>query len=187
LGAEGYPVVAPVLNEGSGVLQAPSALASSAPVSSSAPPAAAEGVSLVGASRSTPASSTPSVTGNLEDAYNELIASQLIPLAATTRGHPGVVSLFSLGEHRSVLDFATSTVGSASNQLPQSLPFSGSLPAAPASGSASGGSGLGGAGPGEKAILSLLLIGLLGGKLLWHAREFLKPNSVYGQIVNQPG
>jgi hypothetical protein len=36
-------------------------------------------------------------------------------------------------------------------------------------------------------VLAAVLISLLGGKPLWHAREFLKPDSAYGMIVNQPG
>ena len=99
-------------------------------------------------------------------------------------GRPAV-PLFSTGEHSPILDFApTTTVHSTSNnQLPQSAPFSGALPAVPAP----GGSSMGGAGPDAGGMLTLLLIVLLGGKALWYARNFIKPNSVYGLIINQPG
>jgi hypothetical protein len=110
------------------------------------------------------------------------MGGQRIPLTAPS-GRP-VVPLFSMEEHSSIGDFAITTAArNASGQLPQSLPFSGTLPApasGSASGSASGGSSLGGA-------LALLLIALLSGKFLWYARDSLKPDSVYGLIVNQPG
>jgi hypothetical protein len=68
------------------------------------------------------------------------------------------------------------------------LPFSGTPPI-PASGSTSGGSApsSGGAGPQLSCALALVLIALLGGKFLWHRRDFLKPDSPFQLIVNQPG
>lgn len=88
-----------------------------------------------------------------------------------------------------VLDAAARTatvVRNASSQLPQSSPLSGAPPT-PAPAGASGGSSLGGAGPDLGGALALLLIALLGGKFLWYARNFFRPDSVYGLIVNQPG
>ena len=100
-------------------------------------------------------------------------------------GRPAV-PLFSTGEeHSPILDFAPTTTvhGTSNNQLPQSVPFSGALPAVPAP----GGSSMGGTAPDAGGVLTLLLIALLGGKALWYARNFIKPNSVYGLIINQPG
>ena len=68
-------------------------------------------------------------------------------------------------------------------RVPQSLPFSGAPPA-PASGGSAASSG--GTGPQLGGALALLLIALLGGKFLWYARNFLKPDSPFQLIVNQP-
>jgi hypothetical protein len=94
-------------------------------------------------------------------------------------------------EHSSILNFPTTTTTARSIQdrLPQSLPFSGAMPAVPASsGGASGSSApsFGGAGS-ELGVLTLLLIALLGGKFLWNARNILKPNSIFHLVINQPG
>jgi len=95
---------------------------------------------------------------------------------------------FFMEENSSVVDFATTTVARGiQNGLPQqSLPFSGAMPVA---GGASGGSApsFGGAGPDLGGVLTLLLASLLSAKFLWYARKFLRPDSVYGLIVNQPG
>jgi hypothetical protein len=100
----------------------------------------------------------------------------------------------SLGGLPSILDFvaaATAAAREASSQLPQSSPLSGAPPApAPGSapGSAPGGSsaGSGGAGPDLSGALALLLGAALAGKFLRYARDSLRPDSVYGLIVNQP-
>jgi len=60
------------------------------------------------------------------------------------------------------------------------LPFTGAPPAP-----ASGGPGSGGA-PDLSGALSLLLGAVLDGEFLWHARDLLRPDSVFGPIVNQP-
>jgi len=92
----------------------------------------------------------------------------------------------------SLFDSFTATAAAAgheaSSQSPWSLPFSGAPPV-PASGSASGGSApsSGGAGPQLSGALALVLISLLGGKFLWYRRDFLKPDSPFQLIVNQPG
>jgi hypothetical protein len=108
-------------------------------------------------------------------------------LTAASRAVP----LFSVGEHFSIRDYfaamaaAVAAARNASSQLPQSLPLSGALPGAlpaPASGSASGGTGLDLSG-----ALALLLSALLCAKFLWYLRDYLKPDSAYGLIVNQPG
>ena len=118
---------------------------------------------------------------------NGLMGGQQDLLTPTTSGRPAVAPLFfSAGEHSSIVDFVTTTVYGTSNQLPRSLPFSGALPAA---GSAPGGSvpSLGGAGPDLGGVITLLLIALLGGKFVWYAHQFLKPNSAFRLLINQPG
>jgi hypothetical protein len=80
-------------------------------------------------------------------------------------------------------DFAAPAARDASNHLPLPLP---GAPAAPAPGGASGGSASGG-GPDLSGALALLLGAALAGKFLWHARDLLRPDSVFGPIVNQPG
>ncbi len=67
------------------------------------------------------------------------------------------------------------------------MPFSGALPAPPAPASGGSAPSSGGTGLQLSGALALLLIALLGGKFLWYSRDFLKPNSAYGLIVNQPG
>jgi hypothetical protein len=100
------------------------------------------------------------------------------------------LTLFSAAERSSLLDSLTTAAAmhEVSSQSPWSLPFSGAPPA-PASGGASGVSAAssGGTGPQLGGALALLLIALLGGKFLWYARNFLKPDSPFQLIVNQPG
>ena len=78
--------------------------------------------------------------------------------------------------------FAAPAARDASNRLPLPLP---GAPPAPAPGGASSGSAPGG-GPDLSGALALLLIAALAGRVLWHARDLLRPDSVYGPIVNQP-
>jgi hypothetical protein len=81
-------------------------------------------------------------------------------------------------------------VHNASSQVPQPLPYSGTLPVlpAPTSSSASGGSSsLSGAGRDLDSALALILILILGGKFVWHARDFLKPDSAFHLLIKQPG
>ncbi len=184
LRAGSSPAVAPLLEEGAAL--APSAASAN---SSSAPLAATvEGISL-GASTPGPAPVGSVRVGDLEGPSSSRapMGGQRVPLTAPPSGRPAV-PLFSMAEHSLISDFATTTVArNASSQLPQSLPFSGALPA-PASGSASGGSSLGGAGPHPGGALAhQRLIALLSGKFLWYARNFLKPDSAHGLIINQPG
>ena len=81
---------------------------------------------------------------------------------------------------------AAAAARDASNHLPRPLPPPGAPPA-PAPGGASGGSAPGsGGGPDLTGALALLLGAVLAGKFLWHARDLLRPDSVYGPIVNQP-
>jgi len=85
-------------------------------------------------------------------------------------------------------DFAATVAArDASSRLPRPLPLSGAPPA-PAPGGASGGSApsSGGAGPDLAGVLATLLGAALAGKFLWHARGLLRPDSVFGPIVNQP-
>jgi len=183
LRAGSSPAVAPLLEEGAAL--APSAASAN---SSSAPLAATvEGISL-GASTPGPAPVGSVLVGDLEGSSSSRapMGGQRIPLTAPPSDRPAV-PLFSMAEHSLISDFATTTVArNASSQLPQSLPFSGALPA-PASGSASGGSSLGGAGPHPGGALALLLAAQQCDQFLWHVRDFLKPDSIYGLIVNQPG
>jgi len=82
---------------------------------------------------------------------------------------------------------ASAAARDASNQLP--LPLPGALPAALAPGGAPGGSAPGGAsggGPDLSGALALLLGAVLAGRFLWHARDLLRPDSVFGPIVNEP-
>jgi len=82
--------------------------------------------------------------------------------------------------------FAAAAARDASNHSPLPLP---GVPPAPAPGGASGGSGPGGAsggGPDLSGALASLLGAALAGKFLWHARDLLRPDSVYGPIINQP-
>jgi hypothetical protein len=70
------------------------------------------------------------------------------------------------------------------DQMPQSFP-DGAMPAA---GSLSGGSSLSSSSGGPEAgILGLLAVLLLGGKLLWTARDFLKPNAALRLAIERPG
>ena len=71
----------------------------------------------------------------------------------------------------------------ASNQLP--LPLPGALPAALAPGGSAPG-GASGGGPDLSGALALLLGAVLAGRFLWHARDLLRPDSVFGPIVNEP-
>jgi hypothetical protein len=93
-----------------------------------------------------------------------------------------------MGAGSSILEafgFAAPAARDASNRLPMPLP---GAPPAPAPG-ASGGSAPGGAsggGPDLSGALALLLGAALAGRFLWHARDLLRPDSVYGPIVNQP-
>jgi hypothetical protein len=64
------------------------------------------------------------------------------------------------------------------------LPFTGAPPAPAPSGSAPGSGG--GAGHDLSGALALLLGAALAGRLLWHARDLLRPPSVFGPIVNEP-
>jgi hypothetical protein len=117
------------------------------------------------------------------------MGGQRVPLTTPTSGRLAV-PFFLAAKHSSLLDFGAMTAavrGSSSRSL-QSSPFSGA-PLAPASGGASGGSApsSGGTGLQLSGALALLLIALLGGKFLWYVRDFLKPDSFYGLIVNQPG
>ena len=84
----------------------------------------------------------------------------------------------------------TTAAGGAHNGLPHSgqppaSPFQGVVPAGGAAGGFSS-AGFGGTGHDLGGVLSALLIALLSGKFLWYARAFLRPNSVFLQIVNQP-
>jgi hypothetical protein len=38
-----------------------------------------------------------------------------------------------------------------------------------------------------KGVLTFVLILILGGKFVWHARDFLKPNSAFELPIEQPG
>jgi hypothetical protein len=112
-------------------------------------------------------------------------------LTATMGGGRLAFPFFAEGDHSSMLDSATATtVHNASSQAPQPLPYSGTLPIlpAPTSSSASGGSsGFSGAGRDVKGVLTFFLILTLGGKFVWHARDFLKPDSAFQLPIEQPG
>jgi hypothetical protein len=95
-----------------------------------------------------------------------------------------------MGAASSILEafgFAAPAARDASDRLP--LPLSGVPPAPAPGGSAPGGSAPGGAsggGPDLGGALALLLGAALAGKFLWHARDLLRPGSVFGPIVNEP-
>jgi hypothetical protein len=101
------------------------------------------------------------------------------------------VPFFSDGERSSISDFATATtVHNASSQMPQPLPYSGTLPVlpAPSSSSASGGSSsFSGVGRDLDSVLAFILILILGGKFVWYARDFVKPDSAFQLLIKQPG
>jgi len=90
-----------------------------------------------------------------------------------------------VGKHYfSMRDFGFAAAArDASNHLPLPLPLPGAPPT-PAPGGTSGGTS--GGGPDLSGALALLLGAVLAGKFLWHARDLLRPDSVYGPIVNQP-
>ncbi len=113
-------------------------------------------------------------------------------LAGDLVGSPSSSShALSFGRHPSILDLAAAATAAArvgSSHSPRSLPLSGAPPV-PAPGGATGGSTVssGGAGPDLGGALALILVLLLGAKFLRYARDSLKPDSIYGLIVNQPG
>jgi hypothetical protein len=112
-------------------------------------------------------------------------------LTATMGGGRLAFPFFSEGDHSSILDSATATtVHNASGQAPQPLPYSGTLPVlpAPTSSSASGGSFSSSGGDRDlKGVLASFLILILGGKFVWYARDFLKPDSAFQVPIKQPG
>jgi len=79
--------------------------------------------------------------------------------------------------------FAAAAARDASNHSPLPLP---GVPPAPAPGGGSGPGGASGGGPDLSGALASLLGAALAGKFLWHARDLLRPDSVYGPIINQP-
>ena len=165
--------VGPVIEEGS--LQASAHRSSSGTFSPAAADAALDS--------SAPASSTSSPYDN----------------TALTRASEGAFSLMgdsshalSLGGHSSILDLAAAAAAAArvhSSHSPRSLPLSGAPPVPAPGGGATGGSTLSssGAGPDFGSALALILMLILGAKFLRYARDSLKPDSIYGLIVNQPG
>jgi hypothetical protein len=118
-------------------------------------------------------------------------SSSMSPARATMGGLLSQILHFSADEHLSILEIATTARGVLQLQdgLPQSLPFSGGMPAGSASGGAPGGSApsFGGAGFDLGGAFTALLIALLGGKFLWYTRQFLKPNSAFQLLLNEPG
>ena len=114
--------------------------------------------------------------------------------APSSEGRSSVVgSLSAVEAYSSLFDSLTTTAATAaahdaSSRSPGSVPFSGAPPV-PASGSTSGGSAPGSGGTGHQlsGALALVLIALLGGKFLWYRRDFLRPDSPFQLIVNQPG
>jgi len=117
--------------------------------------------------------------------------SEQASLTATVGERRLAVPFFSEVEYSSILDFATATtVHNASGQVPQPLPYSGTPPAlpAPTSSSASGGSSsFSGAGRDLDGALAFVLILILGGKFVWYARDFLKPDCAFQVPIKQPG
>ena len=176
LRAEGPPVAGPSLEAGS--LQASreplvTRLEGNAPIPSAARVSASSAPHEVAAPESAPAD------------------TEQASLTATMGGGRLAFPFFSEGDHSSILDSATATtVHNASGQVPQPLPYSGTLPVlpAPTSSSASGGSSsFSGAGRDVKGVLTFFLILILGGKCVWHARDFLKPDSAFQLPIKQPG
>jgi hypothetical protein len=66
-------------------------------------------------------------------------------------------------------------------QIPQLLGAAGAAAGSLSSGSSSGGGGT------AFGILTLMVVSLLGGKLLWSARDFLKPDSALLLTIERPG
>jgi hypothetical protein len=140
----------------------------------------------------TPAQSAARVSTS--SPLNEVAApaeSEQASLTATMGGGRLAIPFFSDGERSSISDFATASTGhNASSQMPQPLPYSGTLPVlpAPSSSSASGGSSsFSGVGRNLDGALALILILILGGKFVWYARDFVKPDSAFQLLIKQPG
>ena len=111
---------------------------------------------------------------------------QVTSMTAAGESSPAALSFLSVGD-RTSLSHPSGEYGAAATQS-QPLPIPSSLPIGSASGNApaSAASSMGGA-PYAGAILVLILFALSGGMSAWYAREFLKPDSVFGLIINQPG
>jgi len=199
-------MVAPVLDE-EGALQGNALQAGGGSLSVSRPAEAAavassattlDGISSVGVSSTEAAPASRVLASGLEDpssSHDTLMGGQQVSPTATSSGGRSVGSLSALEAYSSILDSSildsltttAAAVHDASSEPPLSSPFSGALPI-PASGSASGGSAPSSGGTGHElgGALTFVLIALLAGKFLWYRRDFLKPDSPYGLIVNQP-
>ena len=201
-------VAPPVLDE-EGAIRASALQASGESLSVSRPAEAAvassatalDDISSVGVTSSESTSASSMLVSGLEDSSSSqtLMGGQQVSLTApSSEGRSSVGSLSVLEAYSSLLDSslfdsltataAAAAAHDASSRSPQSLPFSGTPPI-PASGSTSGGSApsSGGTGPHLSGALAFVLIALLGGKFLWYRRDFLKPDSPFQLIVNQPG
>jgi hypothetical protein len=127
--------------------------------------------------------------GGASPAHESLAGGHRV--APTTAGErPALASSFPVEGRPALLDPATPTTQRiAAGHPPQPLPFSIPLPTLPASGNAPGGaaSSSGGEAPHAGGVLALVLLAFVGGRSVWRCREFFRPDSVYGPIVNQPG
>ncbi len=112
-------------------------------------------------------------------------------VAPTTAGErPALASSFPVEGRPPLLDAATHTTQRiAAGHLPQPLTTPSPQPTLPASGNAPGGaaSSSGAEAPYAGGVLALALLAFVGGRYAWRSREFFRPDSVYGPIVNQPG
>jgi hypothetical protein len=192
--AEGTQTAAPAVpEEGSPGASGGSSLSSRLADAAAASAATAEGASsAAGAPSSEPAPAASGPLGGAPDGplaptSRAAIGGHRIPPATSTRGPPPAL-LPSAGGHNLLMGdsgfgfAAPPAARDASNRLPLPLP---GAPPAPAPGGASSGSAPGG-GPDLSGALALLLIAALAGRFLRHARDLLRPDSVYGPIVNQP-
>ena len=128
-------------------------------------------------------------TGRASPAHEDLAGGHRV--APTTAGErPALASSFPVEGRPALLDPATlTTERSAAGHLSQPLPISSPPPTLPASGNAPGGaaSSSGAEAPYGGGVLALVLPAFVGGRSVWRSREFFRPDSVYGLIVNQPG
>ena len=156
----------------------------------------AQSVPSVGASHGPASASRASVAGDLGGtplAHNNPAVEQRATPATASQHSAAAPSLsMKAAEYlpSNLGSVSTSTEhGAAAAQSPQSSPLSSPLPALPEAGNApsSAASGSGGSAPYVGGVLALFLIALLGGKSVWHTRPSLRPDSVYGSIINQPG
>jgi hypothetical protein len=176
------PVVAggatPLLEDGS---QLPLSQAVESPVHQTALPAL-----TTAAAASTPlASDAVTQEGNLEaSASSVLVVEKQAATKTGTLSDPYSKQVDLSFFEKVLLSLNLAGLKGVQNQMAQSFTDS----AMPAVGSLSGGSSLSSSSGGLWAgILGLLVVLLFGGKFLWFARDFLKPNAALLLAIERPG